>query len=99
MVVKEDKTKTITLGGGIELTGFNVIDACMFIVVKKIVGSYARTFSDNHKDFEKLSLTIDGKKMKAELNLKEKSFDAKTKADNLFIALDDVLKELEKKSK
>lgn len=96
---KEINSDTITLGGGIELTGFKDIDAGMFIVIKKIVGSYTRTFSDNHKDFEKLSLIIDGKEMKAELKLKKKSFDAKAKADNLFIALDSVLKELENKSK
>lgn len=96
---KESNTDTITLGGGIELTGFKTIDAGMFIVLKKIVGSYARTFSDKHKDFEKLSLITDGKEMKAELKLKDKSFNSKAKADNLFIALDGVLKELENKSK
>ena len=96
---KENETDTITLGGGIELTGFKNIDPGMFIVVKKIVGSYVRTFSEKHKDFEKLILNNDGKEMKAELKLKEKSFDVKFKVNNLFIALDSVLKELENKAK
>ena len=98
-MVKENNVDTIILGGGIELTGFKDIDAGMFIVIKKIVGNYSRTFSEKHKDFEKLSLTTGGKEMKAELKLKEKSFDAKANSDNLFIALDSVLKELEKKAK
>ena len=71
----------------------------MFIVVKKIVGSYARTFSDKHKDFEKLSLVNDKKEITAELKLNKKSFEAKSKVDNFFIALDHVLKELENKAK
>jgi|TARA_Y100000310_G_C20020253_1_gene507045 hypothetical protein len=99
IVPKESNIDTIILGGGIELTGFKNIDSGMFIVLKKIVGSYARTFSDKHKNFEKLSLITDGKEMKAELKLKDKSFDAKAKTNNLFIALDCVLKELEKKAK
>ena len=96
---KEKDVNTITLGGGIELTGFKTIDPGMFIVVKKIVGSYARIFSDKHKDFERLILKNEGKEMKAELKLKEKSFDANSKVNNLFIALDSVLKELENKAK
>ena len=96
---KESNIDTIILGGGIELTGFKNIDSGMFIVLKKIVGSYARTFSDNHKDFEKLILKNEGDEMKAELKLKKKSFDAKSKSDNFFVVLDSVLKELGNKAK
>jgi hypothetical protein len=98
-LAKENDVDTITLGGGIELIGFKDIDHGVFIVIKKIVGSYTRIFSDKHKDFEKLILINDGKEMKAELKLKKKSFDAKSKIDNMFIALDAVLKELENKAK
>ena len=96
---KDTNTDTITLGGGIELNGFKDIEPGMFIVIKKIVGSYTRTLSDKHKDFEKLILNKGSKEIKAELKLKEKSFDASSKIDNLFIALDSVLKELENKAK
>ena len=99
MAKEEDtNTDTITLGGGIELNGFKDIEPGMFIVIKKIVGSYTRAFSDKHKDFEKLILNKTEKEMNAELKLKGKSFKANSKVDNLFIALDAVLKELENKS-
>ena len=97
-MVKENNVDTIILGGGIELTGFKDVEPGMFIVIKKIVCSYTRAFSDKHKDFDKLTLNKNGKEMNAELKLKEKSFKANSKVDNLFIALDAVLKELENKS-
>ena len=98
-MAKENDVDTITLGGGIKLIGFKDIEPGVFIVIKKIVGNYARIFSDKHNDFENLILINDGKEMKAELNLKGKSFDANFKIDNLFIALDAVLKGLENKAK
>lgn len=98
-MTKENDIDRIILGGGIELIGFKDINPGMFIVVKKIVGNYARTFSDKHKDFEKLTLNNEEKEMSAELKLKKVSFNTKSKVDNLFIALDNVLKELENKAK
>ena len=94
--VKETKNKgrdTLTLGGGIELSGFKEVDLGMMVVVKKVVGNYARKFSDDNKDFEKLSVTLDGKKMIAELTIGGKAKTNEVEDNNLFVALDKVLKE------
>lgn len=93
--VKSIETEKLTLGGGIELVGFKVVDLPSMVIVKKMVGSYVRTFSEEHKDFEKLVVTTTnkGKKMVAELTSGGKTKKAEVKADNVFVALDKVLKE------
>jgi hypothetical protein len=45
------------LGGNIELSGFRELDGGSMIVLKKIIGNYARRFSDNYGN-EKMSLRI-----------------------------------------
>ena len=46
------------LGGNIELSGFSVIDPGSMIILKKIIGNYAKHFSETCNSFEKLSLTL-----------------------------------------
>ena len=93
--------ETIKLGGNIELTGFSELDGGSMIILKKIVGSYSRKFSDSLKDFEKLALELNEQGNELEINAKlvvggkETSVNAKDK--NLFVALDNAFKELEKK--
>lgn len=98
--------ETLELGGNISLTGFSVLEPGMMIVVKKIVGSYAKKFSENVKGFEKLSLTLkpvhereqEGPK-KFELNAKlvanGKAYTSSITDRSLFIILDKVLKKIE----
>ena len=49
---------TIELGGNINLTGFKDLDGGSLVILKKIVGNYARKISDSSDKFEKLSLTL-----------------------------------------
>ncbi len=51
-------TGNIELGGNIELVGFKELEPAKLIVVKKIVGNYARRMSDSSKGFEKLTVTM-----------------------------------------
>ena len=92
--------ETIKLGGNIELTGFSELDGGSMIILKKIVGSYARKFSDSLKDFEKLVLELNEQGNELEINAKivvgGKETSANAKDKNLFVAVDRVLKELEK---
>lgn len=92
--------ETIKLGGNIELTGFSELDGGSMIILKKIVGSYSRKFSDSLKDFEKLVLELNEQGNELEVNAKlivgGKETSANAKDKNLFVALDSVLKELEK---
>jgi hypothetical protein len=92
--------ETIKLGGNIELKGFSEIDGGSMIILKKIVGSYSRKFSDNLDGFEGLSIGLDQQGEESEvigtLVVSGKEKTAKMVDKNLFVAVDNVLKEIEK---
>jgi len=48
----------LQLGGNIELSGFSNLEGGAMIVLKKIIGNYAKRMSTVTKNFEKLSLTM-----------------------------------------
>ena len=89
-------SETVDLGGNIALTGFSEIDGASMIILKKIVGRYVKDFSESENEFKKLELILNNKEpyeMSAVLLAKkEKKSDASD--NNLFIALDGVLKKL-----
>ena len=91
------------LGGNIELLGFDEIEISELIVLKKIIGNYARKFSDAlGDDYKKLSLhlkKVHGKKshkyeIKATLEGK-KVYKSEITENNLFVCIADVLKKIE----
>ena len=93
--------EAIQLGGNIELSGFNSLDGGIMIVLKKIIGNYARRMSDKAKNFEKLSLHVKKvhEKEKSELyEMHAKLLDngsaltASSTERNLFVAVDNSLK-------
>ena len=90
------------LGGNITLVGFKEREVAELIVVKKIVGQYARKMSDTINGFEHLTVSlkevhksVDGH-AKFELHAKAlihgKAFLSEEISPNIFMALDDVLK-------
>ena len=89
----------IELGGNIELVGFSDLDSQELVILKKIIGGYARKFSDHAKDYEKL--TIDLKQVKpkykiqAKLMINGKPVNSDATEKNVFVALAEVLKNLE----
>jgi len=100
----EGTEDTLQLGGNIELTGFKGLDGATLIVVKKIVGNYARKFSEIVQNFENLKVTLKAvHKTEAnqvnELHAKILAAGKPTVAEetdrNLFFALDKVMKKLE----
>ena len=85
----------IKLGGNIELEGFEALEPAKLVVIKKVVGNYARQMADSGKGFERLAITITQKgsmfdiRASAVFNGKETSKDV---ADSkLFYGLDNVL--------
>jgi len=93
------------LGNIIELSGFKEIDGGSAVIIRKIVGNYARKLSDKVQGFEKLSLTM--KKIHQatedsqgifELHGKAvangKAYTSKLEDRNLFVAVDKVLTKL-----
>ncbi len=96
------------LGGNIELSGFKDIDPASMIVVKKLVGNYVRNITDKNKNFEKISLNVKSvhKTKKSEkyevhcnLTMDGKNYNSEVTDRNLFVALDSVLRKVEKEIK
>ena len=91
----------ITLGGNIQLSGFNEIDSGHKHVVKKIVGNYARKFSDVlESGYEELSITskeVHGNKSHINIKLivKGKPINAEETGNNMLVTLAKSLKKIE----
>lgn len=86
------------LGGNIELRGFSALDPGSMIVLKKIIGNYARKFSDAHAS-EKLTLSIsadgDAFALNGSVIAQGKEMNASHADKNVFFLVDSVLKKLE----
>lgn len=86
------------LGGNIELSGFRTLDAGSMIVLKKIIGNYARRFSDQHGS-EKLALQLcrdaDAFALTGSVVCKGSTLIAEHADMNVFFLVDAVLKKLE----
>ena len=94
----------LQLGGNIELSGFKEIDSGSMVILKKIIGNYARRFSDTCESFEKLTLSMkkvhetEGSK-KFEIHglvvNKGKTITSSLTERNIFMVVDSVLKKIE----
>jgi hypothetical protein len=94
----------VELGGKISLSGFREVKPAEMVVAKKLIGGYARKFSDGLKNYEGLKLNLKAVHRmpgseKFEIHGKL-SFNGKIKfaeiiERNLFFALDTLLKRLE----
>jgi ribosome-associated translation inhibitor RaiA len=96
--------ETVALGGNIELKGFGEIDKPSLVIVKKVIGNYAKRFAERNRDFSKVTLTLKtiheheqgGKfEIKGMLVLGGSTANAEIIDKNLFYAIDTVLKKLE----
>jgi len=96
--------ENLELGGKISLSGFKEVKPAELIVAKKLIGGYARRFSDELTNYESLHLHLKAVHKtpgseKYEIHGKL-LFDGNIKVSevidrNLFVALDNVLKKLE----
>ncbi|MFH1591684.1 MAG: hypothetical protein ABIC95_07225 [archaeon] len=93
----------IALGGNIQLTGFSALDRPNMVVVKKMVGNYARKISEACKDFQELHVTLKTvheteKSEKYEIHArvidKGTLHSAEVTDRNLFFAIDNLLKKI-----
>jgi ribosome-associated translation inhibitor RaiA len=95
---------SIELGGHIQLVGFNHLDSSELVVLKKIIGNYARKFSDHLGDsYEHLSINLKKvhgtKSSKFELNVKllvkGKPVTCDVTENNLYVCVAESLKKIE----
>ena len=91
------------LGGNIQLSGFRHIDGASMVILKKIIGNYARKMSDITKKFESLHVTMKPvheteKSEKYEIHTKlmdnGKPIVSEVVERNLFVAVDNSLKKI-----
>src|SRR3989344_8111480 len=89
------------LGGNITLVGFKELETSEIIVVKKVVGSYARKMSDSSSNFENLTVTLKtvhktAKSEKYEVHARlldnGQLYTGEAIERNLFVALDTCLR-------
>ncbi|MBU1201721.1 MAG: hypothetical protein KJ583_06435 [Nanoarchaeota archaeon] len=93
----------IELGGNITLVGFRDLEPAELIVVKKVVGTYARKMSDTVESFENLTVTLkevhktpksQKYEIHAKLLAKGKAYNSESVDRNLFVVLDSALKKV-----
>lgn len=95
----------IELGGNIRLVGFREVDAGSMVILKKIIGNYARKFSDHSPEFQGLEVTLktvhatgEGAHPKYDIHAKA-TIGGHPKATecierNLFVGIDESLKKI-----
>ncbi len=84
----------LRLGGNIELFGIESIDGASMIVLKKIIGTYARKFSE--KGLDRLSVYFGDKEIKIEAVSQGNTVMSAAAHPNLFFGVDNALKDIEK---
>jgi ribosome-associated translation inhibitor RaiA len=93
----EQNKETISLGGNIQLNGFQNIEGGKMIVLKKIIGNYTKQMQEKKSDYEKIVITLEGDennaKIKAELTAGT-TFVGEDSQNNIFVALDNALKKI-----
>ena len=104
MPLRKMSEEPLALGGNIELSGFHGMDAGSMVIIKKMVGNYAKKLSDRVDNFEKLKITMksvhereksEKYEIHAQLFAGGKPFVSEDTDRNLFFVLDNVLKRIE----
>ncbi|MBI2110523.1 hypothetical protein HYT51_01965 [Candidatus Woesearchaeota archaeon] len=82
------------LGGNIALINFDALEPSKLIVVKKIVGNYAKKIAEK-KTFDKLQLTLKGNYTIATIFIaNEDRIETEATNKNLFFALTEALNKI-----
>lgn len=82
---------TIELGGNIKLIGFKEIEPAKLIVIKKVVGNYAKQISEKIGEIQELAVEMQDTEVKSTLKYQDKTLESKDKDKNLFFCLDKAL--------
>lgn len=91
------------LGGNIELSGFRDLDGSSMVILKKMVGNYAKRMSELTEKFENLKLTMkpvheteksELYEIHAQLMDNGKPVVSEVTERNLFVAIDSALKKI-----
>ena len=86
-------TETIRLGGNIELVNANGIDGASLVILKKMIGNYARKFSE--RGVNGLSVTFSGTGVLIDVLRDDAKLSSSAESSNLFFAIDTAFKDLD----
>jgi len=92
----------IELGGNIKLKGFSEIDNASLIVIKKIVGNYAKKLAEETEDFQNLILNLESNnpkdfKISIEFQKTSENLNSEIQGENLFFTLSKALEAIKTK--
>ena len=94
----QEASDSIELGGNITLKGFDSVEPAKLIVVKKMVGNYARQIS-NIKEFSNLTLEYKDNKIHSVLKIDGKEIKADSSENNLYFGINECLNKVIKEVK
>ena len=83
----------IELGDTIILDGFDNIEPIQLIVIKKVVGSFAKNLTEKKGEFDKLEIKKIDNKILVKITKGDDSFEAEAGESNLFCSLSKALDE------
>ncbi len=104
LIIGISEVKMIELGGNITLVGFKELDYAEMVVIKKIVGNYARKLSEkepinnltlNLKQIHHTSEDSSKFELKAKADVNGSIFNSEVVDYNLFIGIDNIMKKIE----
>lgn len=84
----------IQLGGNIALEGFEQLDPGVLVVVKKVVGSYAKRFNDLKGLFSKFEVLKEGDKVIFRVTGEKTFLEGSAEEPNLFFAMSKAMNDL-----
>lgn len=86
----------ITLGGNIQLEGFNDLEYGEVLIAKKLVGNYIRVIAENCEECKLARILLEVKdeeyQVNVEVDVEEKRVLGSKRGDNLFFTMDKALK-------
>lgn len=88
------------LGGNIDLIGFSALDGGTMFILRKIIGSSARKYSEKIQNFKKLTLKLNNANGNNEITAiitADNDNQSISQDSNTLVAVANVLKELDEK--
>lgn len=91
------------LGGNIELVGFQGLDSSDLVVIKKMVGNFAKRLHDIYDELSELRITLqevhraanhESYELHGLVRVNDKEYESSVQDDNLYFCLNDILRKL-----
>ena len=96
--IEQKDPSALSLGGNIQLNGFQNVEKAKMIVLKKLIGNYVRQIQEKKSDYEKIKITLEegenNAKIMVDLTAGGNQINSESQQKNVFIAIDESLKKI-----